>query len=582
MKRWKFAWLSGIALAGCTSVSAPPPGATTAAEVPVEVQILAINDFHGNIEPPKQSIDAPAPGPGAKRVPAGGAAFLAGALKSLRAGRPHSVTVSAGDLIGASPLASSLFLDEPAIAAMNLAGLELNAVGNHEFDKGSAELLRMQNGGCEKHSQRQPCAVEPFAGAKFRFLAANVITNDGRTLFPGTWIKDFGTVQLGFIGMTLKGTPTVTTPAGVAGLTFTDEAATANAAIPALKLAGADAIVVLIHQGAKTSGGYNDKSCPNIAGDIMPILERLDAAVDLVISGHTHAAYICERPRATGRPLLLTSASSYGRLVTDIRLSIDPAGGVRDARADNVIVQGEAYAGEAGTVGLQTTFPIFVRDPEVHSIVERYVAAAAHIAARPVGNLSGPLTHAITAAREFTAGDFVADAHLAATRGLAAEIAFTNPGGVRTDIIPAADGTVTFSQLFAMSPFGNTLVVKSLTGAQLKAVLEQQFASGTNTVQAPVVLLPSAGFFFAYDLSRPAGQRVVEMKLNGQPIDAARSYKVAMVSFLSSGGDNFTVFREGTGEVDSKILDIDATEAFLKAGGSVPKLGRIANRTPNR
>ena len=569
-----------LLLGGCATLRQPMPPAAPAS-APVEVQILGLNDFHGNLEPPKQSIDAPGAAPGKTvKVPAGGAAYLASALKTLRSGQPYSITVSAGDLIGASPLVSSLFLDEPTIAAMDLAGLELNAVGNHEFDKGSDELLRMQNGGCAKHGNRQPCAVEPFAGAKFRFLAANVLTSDGKTLLPGTWVKDFGPVQVGFIGMTLKDTPTVTTPAGVAGLTFADEAATANSAIPALRLAGADAIVVLIHQGGRTSGGYNDKNCPNLDGDIMPILERLDPAVDLVVSGHTHVAYVCERTRPGGKPLLLTSAASYGRLVTDIRLTIDPAHGVVARRADNVIVQNEPFAGPAGLVGLQPAFPIHGRDPAVAALVERYVKAAAPIAARPVGKLSAPLIRAPNPSREFSAGTFVADAHLAATRSLGAEIAFTNSGGVRSDIIPDANGDVTFGQLFTMSPFGNTLVVKSLNGAQIKALLEQQFASGTNTVERPNMLLPNQGVFFAYDLSRPAGQRIVELRLNGRPLDPARSYRLAIVNFLSSGGDNFTVFKQGSNEVDSKILDVEATEMWLKAGGGVPRLGRIEDRTP--
>ena len=261
-------------------------------------------------------------------------------------------------MIGASPLVASLFLDEPTIAAMNESGVEFNAVGNHEFDKGTAELKRMQEGGCAKHTMRQPCAVEPFAGARFRFLAANVLTTGGGTLFPGTAIKDFGPVQIGLIGMTLKETATLVTPAGVAGLTFADEAATANAAVPALKLAGADAIVLLLHQGGRTSGGYNDKNCPDLDGDIMPILARLDPAIDVVVSGHTHNAYICELPRAGGKPLLLTSAGRYGALFTEIRLSVSAEGGVVAHRADNLIVQGEPYAGPAGPVGLQPAFPI--------------------------------------------------------------------------------------------------------------------------------------------------------------------------------------------------------------------------------
>ena len=575
--RSKFAIVTALALAGCATTPRPAP---PAAVVPVAVQILAINDFHGNLEPPKQAIPAPASGPDAVRVPAGGAAYLASALKARRGSHPYSVTVSAGDMIGAAPLVSSLFLDEPTIAAMNEAGVEYNAVGNHEFDKGVAELLRMQNGGCEKHASRKPCAVEPFPGARFRFLAANVLTGDGMTLFPGTAIRDFGPVQVGFIGMTLKETGTLVTPAGVAGLTFADEASTANAAARAMRLAGVDALVVLIHQGARTSGGYNDKSCPNLDGDIMPILKRLDPAIDAVISGHTHNAYICELPRGGARPLLLTSAGRYGTLFTEIALAVSPTGGVVSHRADNIIVQGEAYSGPFGAVPLQGQFPVWAKDPATAAIVDRYAAAAAPVAARIVGKLSGPITREPTPAREHSGGDFIADAQLAATRHLGAQIAFSNSGGVRADLVPAADGSITFGQLFAMQPFGNNLNIKTLTGAQLKAVLEQQFDSGTNTAADPNMLLPSRGFAFAYDLSRPAGQRIVAMTLEGKPIDPDARYRVTVVNFLSTGGDNFTVLTQGTDLTDPNIVDVDASEAYLKSGGDVPKLGRIEDRTP--
>jgi 5'-nucleotidase len=572
--------LTMLTLSACATLPRPAPK-PVAAPAAVFVQILAINDFHGNLEPPKSAIDAPGTAPGQTvKVPAGGAAYLAAALKARRGDHPYSVTVSAGDMIGAAPLVSSLFLDEPTIAAMNEAGVEYNAVGNHEFDKGSAELLRMQNGGCEKHTTRMPCAVEPFRGATFRFLAANVLTRDGGTLFPGTAIKDFGPVQVGFIGMTLKETATLVTPAGVAGLTFADEAATANAAARALRLAGADAVVLLIHQGGRTTGGYNDKNCPNLDGDIMPILANLDPTIDAVLSGHTHTAYICELPRPGAHPLLLTSAGSYGRLISDIRLTIDPARGVLAHRADNLIVQGEAYIGSAGPVALQPAFPVYAKDPGTEALIDRYVAAAAPVAARIVGRLSAAVTREPTPSREHSGGDFIADAQLAATRSLGAQIAFSNSGGVRADLVPAADGSITFGQLFAMQPFGNNLVIKTLTGAQLKALLEQQFDSGTNTVARPNMLLPSQGFFFAYDLSRPAGQRIVEMRLHGRLIDPAQGYRVTVVNFLSSGGDNFTILTAGTEIVDPKIVDVEASEAYLKAVGDVPRLGRIEDRTP--
>ena len=487
MMRLKLLLVAGVLLAGCATT--PPAPVEPAAAVPV--RIFAINDFHGNLEPPKVAIDATLPDGRAVKVPAGGVAYLAGALKARRGSHPYTVTVSAGDMIGATPLVSSLFLDEPTIEAMEEVGVEFNAVGNHEFDKGAAELLRMQSGGCEKHTTKTPCAVEPFDGAGFKFLAANVVRADGATLFPGTAIKDFGPVQVGFIGMTLKETVTLVTPSGVAGLTFAGEAATANAAIPALKAAGADAIVLLIHQGGRTGGGSNDKSCPNLDGDIMPILPKLSPEIDAVVSGHSHAAYICELPRAGGRPLLLTSAGRYGTLFTDIQLVVSPRDGVVSRRADNVIVQGEPFSGSAGLVGLQLHFPLWAKDQATAAIVERYAAAAAEQAERVVGRLAGPILREPNDDREHTGGNFIADAQLAATREQGAQIAFSNSGGVRADINPGPGAAVTYGQIAAMQPFGNVLIVKTLTGAQLKALLEQQFDSGTNTAQRPNMLLPS-------------------------------------------------------------------------------------------
>ena len=556
-------------MTGCATV---PRTASRA----VEVQVLAINDFHGNLEPPRSAIEVSRADGSVVKVPAGGVAYLAGAAKALRDGQKRSVTVSAGDMIGATPLVSALFLDEPSVTAMNLVGVDYNAVGNHEFDKGSAELLRMQSGGCARHTPRTPCRVEPFAGARFRYLAANVIRPDGTTLFPGTGIKDFGDVQVGFIGMTLKETATLVTPAGVAGLAFADEAATANAAVPALKAAGADAIVLLIHQGARTKGGYNDKSCPGLEGDILPIIDRLDPAIGVVVSGHTHAAYICERARAEGgAPVLLTSAGRYGTLITDLRLTVDPARGLVSRRADNVIVQGEGF----GDVAPNNAARRFDADAATKALVDRYVAAARPEAARVVGRLAGTATRKADEDGETSAGNLVADAQLAAARGAGAVVAFINSGGVRTDLTPGRDGSLTFGDLFAMQPFGNSIVVKTLTGAQLKALLEQQFASGTNSAEQPNLLLPSRGFAFDYDLSKPAGERIVRMTLDGRAVDPAARYRVAVNNFLASGGDNFTVLATGVEATDAGT-DVDALEAYVRGGASAPATDRIRNVTP--
>ncbi|MDQ3477809.1 MAG: bifunctional metallophosphatase/5'-nucleotidase [Pseudomonadota bacterium] len=562
MRRRLLAAAALLFLAGCVTAPVQPPSPPAAG--PVEIQILGINDFHGNLEPPTSPVER-VEADGTKRTePLGGAGFLASTLAGLRAGQQNSITVAAGDLIGASPFTSANFLDEPTILAMNAMGLDYNAVGNHEFDKGSAELLRMQNGGCGKYGTRVPCQVDtPFSGARFRFLAANVLKEDGSTLFSGTAIKDFGPVQVGIIGMTLKETATLVTPAGVAGLTFADEAATANALVPKLKAAGADLVMLVLHQGGRTPGVFNVTGCPGLEGDILPILDALDPAVSIVVSGHTHQAYACERPARDGSARLLTSAGRYGYFVTDIRVRLDPTGQRIAASARNVPVTRDR-----------------AQDSAVERLVERYAAAAAPAALRVVGRLSGPAPHS-EHDDETPAANLIADAQLAASRApgaSGAQVAFMNGSGVRTDLIPDG-GNVRYGQIFEMQPFGNGLVVMTLSGEQIRRMLEQQFADDSYEPGArPSLLVPSEGFRFDYDLSRPQGQRIVAASLNGRPIDAAASYRVTVNSFLASGGDGFTVLTEGRERRDAG-LDLDALEAWLAPGREVPKLGRTRNLT---
>ena len=587
--RTKLLTLAAAALlVGCAGTTA-----RETAPAPVRVKLIAFNDFHGNLQPPRLAVDAPGALPGEKvTVPAGGAAWLASAIGELRGKNPNHLVISAGDMIGASPLVSALFLDEPTIAAMNLIGVDFNAVGNHEFDRGRAELLRMQKGGCEKNTPRQPCAVEPFAGARFGFLAANTVTEGGGTLFPPYAIRSFGKgrneVKVAIIGMTLKETSTLVTPSGLVGLSFADEAETANALIPRLKAQGVDAIVVLIHQGVYTKGSYNDKSCPGLEGDLFKILDRLDPAVDLVVSGHTHHAYVCDYGRINPeRPFLLTSAGRYGTLITDIELAIDPAAQkVVEKNADNVIVQSEGFTGGRGAVATTDAYRRFSPDPAVAALVDRYAAAATPVAARPVGHFAAPALREANPAGEQVLGNLIADAQLAATRASdqgGAQVAFMNTTGIRADIVPAADGGVSFGQLFAAQPFANHLVVMSLTGRQVRALLEQQFGSGTNTPQSPIFLAVSDTMRYSYDLSRPAGQRIVDVRIEGQPVRDDARYRVVMNSFLASGGDNFTIFREGT-EVTGGPSDLDALEAYLAAAGRLtpPATGRVTNVGPPR
>ena len=565
MRRDRLLLIAMAALPGCATVPR--------AALPVEVQILAFNDFHGNLEPPGLTVAA-ADG----EVPAGGAAYLAGALTRLRTGR--SITVSAGDVIGASPLISSLFLDEPTIDAMNAMGLELNAVGNHEFDRGAAELQRMQVGGCQKYTPRIPCRVEPFAGATFRFLAANVFGPDGKTIFPGTALREIGGVSIGFIGMTLRDTPTMVVPTGVAGLRFADEVTTANAASAELVAAGARAVVLLIHQGGSISGRFDDQSCPGLDGAIVPIVAALDPAIRLVVSGHTHNAYICHLPLPGGGERLLTSAGKYGTLVADIRLTFT-GGALVGEKANFVIVQGAAIANAKQAVSLSAAHPVFAADPAVAAIVARYHDASAHEGERIVGHLGGVAAMG-GAGAESGAAAVVADSMLFASRAPAAgraDFALTNSGGARTDLIPGPGGAVTFAQITALEPFANRLITKTMTGALVKAVLEQSFDSGTNSAERPNMLIPSANVHIDYDRLRPAGDRVTRVTIDGQTLDPARNYRVTVPNFLSDGGDNFTKFRDGTDPVEGGG-DLDAMEAWLATSPPAPVLGRAVDTTP--
>ena len=542
---------------GCATVPRTASG-------PVEVQILAINDFHGNLEAQAAPVGVTAISGGAQTTGAmGGAAQLAATLRALRFA-PNTITVAAGDLIGASPLTSAYFLDEPTVEAMNLIKLDLASVGNHEFDKGSAELLRMQKGGCEKYTSRAPCRLEPYKGARFQYLGANVLKADGTTLLPGTAIRQIGPVTIGFIGMTLKETGTLVTPAGVAGLSFADEAATANALVPKLKAAGADLVVLLIHQGGKVPETYVQDGCSGLSGGILPILEALDPAIRIVVSGHTHNAYACEIGQGDKRRLL-TSAGKYGYLVTDIRLTVDPATrALLGWQARNATVDGRQGP-----------------DRDVAALVARYEAAAAPAAARKVGRLSGPAMKS-EGDGESPVARLIADGQLAATRATTkggAQISFINATGVRTNLIPTADGTVTYGQIFALQPFGNGLVVKTLSGAQLTALLEEQFRTIDGQGRVASLLVPSANFRFAYDLGKDDGNRVSDIELNGKPVDPAANYRVVVNNFLASGGDGFSALVEG-GDAFDAGLDLDALEAWLATDPAVPNDQRTTRIIP--
>ena len=535
-----------VAAAGL-AVALGPAVPATAQTAPVEVRILAINDFHGNLRPPPGGIRIPDPADATKTiaVAAGGAEYMATLVKQLSAGQKNTIFVAAGDLIGASPFLSAMFHDEPTIESLSMMGLAISSVGNHEFDEGAAELLRMQNGGCHPADGCQ--GPHRFEGARFQYLAASTVdTRTGKTVLPPYEIRNFDGIPIGFIGLTLKGTPNIVSPAGVAGLQFRDEAETVNALIPELKARGVEAIVVLIHEGGLPTGSYDE--CPGISGPIVDIVKKFDRAVDVVVSGHTHRAYICD---IDGR--LVTSADKFGTLVTAIDVKLDPVTrDVTSARASNSIVT-DRYA----------------RDPEQTALLEAYDKFAAPIASRAAGSITETLSRTPNESGESALGDIIADAQLAATSAATAGgavIAFTNPGGIRTEIPWKETGAVTYADVFSSQPFRNQLVTLTLTGTQIKAMLEQQWLDPNR----PRILQVSKGFSYAWDGAKPLGDRVVadRMALNGQRIEPAMNYRVTVNNYLAAGGDGFTVLTEATAPRIG-IYDVDALYAYFQANSPI-------------
>lgn len=548
-----------------------PTGATAGkpATVPpgtVDVQLLAINDFHGSLQPPGGSggrigsaaNDAACIAAAPNCYLAGGLAYLADDIKDLEATNPErTLVVAAGDSIGATPLVSAAFHDEPTIEALNLIGLDISAVGNHEFDEGVDELLRIQNGGC--HPVDGCDTGHDYAGADFQFLAANVVyKNNGKPIFPAYKIRSIGGAKVGFIGLTLEGTPLIVSANGIQAVDFLDEVESINAATEALKAKGVGTIVVLIHEGGAQSVSLSPSSidtCTGISGAITGIVAGLDDEIDLVISGHTHNAYNCLLPNAAARSIPVSSSSSFGRLVTDIDMTIDRATQQPSAIVvDNRIV----FRDDA--------------DADAAAFVAYYETAVAPIANVVVGSITANITRTASAAGESALGDVIADAQLAYTQGASAQLAFMNPGGIRADLTYSqisggeSPGQVTFGEAFAVQPFNNLVVTQDMTGAQIKAVLEQQWAACTppgRSGGATVILQVSAGFTYSHDVTQACGSRISNMMLNGVPIVGGTTYKVTLNNFLADGGDSFPAFKVGTNRVYAPDFDVDALAEYL-------------------
>ena len=506
----------------------------------VNLQILAINDFHGNIATSSGSFGG-----------TGRADFLAANIVAREADADNSIFVSAGDLIGASPLISALFHDEPTIEAMNLLGLDINGVGNHEFDEGSEELLRMANGGT--HPVDGDLDGDGFAGADFQFLAANVVVDDtGKTLFPPYTVRKYQGVKVAFIGMTLEGTPSIVTQAGVAGLTFNDEIDTVNALIPRLQRKNIESIVVLLHEGGRSDGGPQDCGS-GLTGPIADITAGLDDAVDLVIAGHTNDEFVCE---IDGK--WVTMADNRGRLFTDIDVTLNRV--TKDMTIKNIENVSNLQAG-------------VTPDAAVTALIDKYQTLSDPLANTVIGMTTTDILRAGNTAGESALGDVIADAPHEATMGVGvgeAVVAFMNPGGIRNDIVfvstgPEGDGDFTFGEAFGVQPFGNSLITMTLTGAQIDTLLEQQWVGQTS----PRILQVSDRFTYEWDAAAPVGSRVdpATIKIGGVVVAAGTGYRVTVNSFLADGGDNFSVLVDGTDRLGGEV-DLDALVTYF--GGHSP------------
>ncbi|MEU6546522.1 bifunctional metallophosphatase/5'-nucleotidase [Streptomyces sp. NPDC046859] len=530
-----------------------------------DVQLLSFNDLHGNLEPPSGSsgrvTELQADGT-TKTIDAGGVEYLATHLRQARAGKTYSVTAAGGDMVGASPLISGLFHDEPTVEALNKLELDVTSVGNHEFDEGSKELARLQNGGC--HPTDGCYTDKKFEGADFPYLAANVLNEkSGKPILKPYWVWKKKDVKIGFIGVTLEGTPGVVSAEGVKGLTFKDEVETINKYAKELQRQGVKSIVALIHEGgfpASTSYNYDCDSGSagsGISGPIVDIAKNVSPSVDALVTGHTHNAYVCTVPDPSGEPRMVTSASSFGRLYTDTTLTYD------------------RFTGDIARTSVKSANHVVSRDvtkaPDMTALISKWNTLAAPIGNRPIGYISADIGNAGT---ESPLGDLIADAQLAYGKELDPEtdLALMNPGGIRAALTYTAkgdegDGVVTYAEGFTVQPFSNTVNLQDLTGAQLVQVLKEQ-VSGTNAA-SPKILQISAGLTYTLDLTKSGADRVVadSVKLNGTAIDPAATYRVAMNNFLAGGGDGFTTLGRGTNPLVGTD-DLTVLQKYLTANST--------------
>lgn len=520
----------------------------------LRVKLLGINDFHGQLSPRTVS-----------GRPAGGAAVLAAYLEAAMAGmEDQSLIVHAGDQVGASPPNSALLQDEPAISFLNSLANRfcsfredpedaeedsgnpqcnlVGTLGNHEFDEGRQELFRLVFGG---NHPTGPFLESPWRGAKFPYVSSNVVVaRTGHSLLSPYVIRRFHArpgIPIGVVGAVLKDTPSIVTPTGVAGLQFLDEADAINQAVGELKERGVRAIVVAIHQGGTQrsfTGGTSNGSSP-VSGQILDIVSRLDDEVDVVVSGHTHAFTNALVPNQHGKPILVVQAFSASTAYDDIDLTLD-------AETGDVVEKSARVVTTFGDAG-----PGLSPDARIAQMVAEADARVAPLVNRVIGTATADITRAENAAGESALGNLIADAQRAS---LGTDFAFMNPGGIRDEL---RAGTVTWGKLFAVQPFGNSLVKMKLTGQRIYDLLEQQFQG-----QPFPRILKTSGLTYTWDASRPLGSRIVEVRKDGQAIDRAATFTVTVNNFMAGGGDNFTTLLNGTEQVGGPI-DLDALVEYV-------------------
>ncbi|MEV5895529.1 bifunctional metallophosphatase/5'-nucleotidase [Nonomuraea fuscirosea] len=565
----RLALAGAVATGGVLFTTLPADAGKAPKTVPV--RLLALNDFHGNLEPPTGSSGRMVDENG-NTVDAGGAAYIATHMKGLT--DRNTIAVAQGDLIGATPLVSAAYHDEPSVEFMGKLGLKVAAVGNHEFDEGYTELRRIMNGGCHPVDGCSPAGK--WTGAKFDYVGANVLFKNPRErtdalaalggsnsakvkqvladwgvpALPPVSIKVMNGVPIGFIGLVTQTTPSIVTSEGIKDLKFVDEVKAANVASKLLKLVGVKAQVVLVHEGDQVTAGQSPDACSAAPGAGNRIATQVDAEIDLILSGHSHQAYLCKVKDPAGQDRLYSQGGSFGRVITQVDLKVNTR--TRDVERASVVADNHVVT---------RTVPA---DPEISAFVQTWKDRVAPVANRAVGTISADITNTAAPSGESPLGNLIADGQLAATRtGGNAQIALMNPGGVRASLaytsspVNEGDGVVTYGEAFTVQPFNNLMQVVTLTGAQLKTVLEQQFTGGPNNQAFTKILQPSANFTYTYSRSAAWGSKVSDMKIDGVPVTDTQTIRVAANNFLVGGGDAFLAFTEGT-DLWSGPLDIDA------------------------